>query len=114
MSGRGILAAAAALAIVGMSAVAQAARVGTDWVEFRLRRDEGNIYVYPKPSQGSPGFVFAGNCQFNALVLADSGDRHLRDLLLTAEEQSLRVSLWYDDTEGPLCQVADVHIEWAD
>jgi hypothetical protein len=105
---------AAAVGILGLAASAQAAPVETGWVQFELRKDAGHTYVYPRVSAGAPSRLFSGNCQFNALVVPGSADPRLYSMLMTAKEQSLRVSLWYDDTDGPMCQVAHLHIEWAD
>ena len=104
--------AAVAVGTTWLAAAAQAAPVETGWVRFELRRDAGDTYVYPRLSAGSPSQVFSGNCQFNALVIPASGDPRVHAMLTMAQEQSLRVSLWYDDTDGPLCHVAYLHIEW--
>jgi hypothetical protein len=105
---------AVALGLIAPVPAAQAARVDTGWVKFDMRMDNGTTYVYPRLANGSWSYVLAGNCQFNGLVLTDAEDKHLYDLLLTAQEQGLRVNLGYDDTDGPVCRVAHLHIEWAD
>jgi len=97
-----------------VAAAARAAPVETGWVQFDLRREAGYTYVYPRLAGASPGRVFSGNCQFNALVVPATSDPRLDDMLRTAMEQRLRVSLWYDDTDGPMCHVAYLNIEWAD
>jgi len=102
-----------AVVIMGLAGPAQAARVETGWVQFELRTGDGNTYVYPRPASGSSGYVFSGNCQFNALV-AGPADPRLHDMLMTAKQQGLRISLWYDDTDGPMCHLAHLRIEWAD
>jgi hypothetical protein len=101
-----------AVAMVGLALAAHAAVVDTGWVQFDLRKDGGNAYVYPRLANGSWGHVFSGRCQFNALVLTDGSDLH--DMLHTAKEQRLRVNLWYDDADGPVCRLAHLHIEWAE
>jgi hypothetical protein len=101
-----------ALLVVVLAPAAHAARVETGWVEFELRMDQGRTYVYPRVSSNAPSRIFAGNCQFNALVLA--GNAELHAMLLTAQEQRLRVSLGYDDRDGPLCRLSHLYIEWAD
>lgn len=104
---------ATTLGLIGLASAAQAAPADTGWVKFDLRRDQGNTYVYPRHSNGSWSHVFSGNCQFNGLLLDENG-KHLYDMLLTAKDQGLRVSLGYDDTDGPVCRVAEIQIEWAD
>jgi hypothetical protein len=105
---------AVAIGLIAPIPAAQAARADTGWVKFDMRRDKGTTYVYPRLSNGSWSHVFAGNCQFNGLVLTDAEGKHLYDMLLTAQEQGLRVNLGYDDTDGPVCRLAHLHIEWAD
>ena|SRR5688572_24847541 len=105
------IALATTLGMMGLVPAAQPAPVDTGWVTFEMRTDQGNTYVYPRHADGSLSYAFSGNCQFNALVLADTS---FHDMLLTAKEQKLRVSLGYDDTEGPLCRLAYVKLEWAD
>ena len=104
-----------ALGLFGLAPAAPAAWVDTGWVKFDLRSEDGNTYVYPRHADGSLSYVLAGNCQFNGLVLTGADDRFsLHGMLMTAREQGLRVSLRYDDTGGPVCRLAQLHIEWAD
>jgi len=107
------IAATLSLALIGLVPAAQAAQVETGWVKFQIRTDRGNTYVYPMQSDGSLSYVFAGNCQFNGLVVSGSDDL-LHGSLLTAKEQALRISLVYDDSDGPVCRLAYMYIEWAD
>lgn len=92
---------------------AQSAYLSTPYVDLDIRMDNGKTYFYGP-------FTVSSNCQYNRLELGDAGDRFnsienarkMMALILSARMSGLKVSLGYDDTDGPGCRIAEVYVQW--
>lgn len=111
----GIASAFAALFVLSVDE-AQAAWASTEFFDVDIYMDNGKTYF--RSAEGS--LVLGGNCLHNRLELRETGDRfeavengrRIMALILAAKLAGKRVSLGYDDTDGPTCRVAQVRVEW--
>jgi len=89
----------------------------TGWVQFDIRMDNGETYIYPVLPNGA---TLGGNCLYGRLRLAETGDRfnavengrRMAALLITAKTMKLRANLGYDSDDGSNCRLAQLTIEW--
>ena len=89
----------------------------TGWVQFDIRMDNGETYIYPVLPNGTS---LGGNCLYGRLRLAETGDRfnavengrRMMALLVTAKTMKLRANLGYDSDDGSNCRLAQLSIEW--
>ena len=98
--------------LIALVNFAHADWVSTEYTDVDIRMDNGKTYFY--------GFTTSGTCLHNRLELRETGDywdqlensRRIMSLILAARMSGKKVSLGYNDQDGPGCRIAQVSVQW--